>query len=173
MSQAQTRVLSTPELLEAILAHLPPSSLLQAQRISCTFQSVIQTSPTLQQALYLRPARPKPSGDWTINPLLRDCFLPWLVIAEDRWEMPSYEALEMLDWVKNEKRREAMLHADASWRKMFLIQPPPKTLTILRFCHSRGGDYISNGEVSFADEEQAAVTMGALYDIPHSFLRCE
>lgn len=173
MSEAQIRVFSTPELLEAILDQLPPRELLQAQRISRSFQSVIKTSPTLQQALYLRPALAKTSGEWSINPLLRDLFLPWLVIAENRWGMPSYDALGLLDWVTDSRRKKAMLHADATWRRMFLIQPPPTTLKIVQFCHSQGGDFISDGDVSFDDEEQDGVTMGALYDIPLSFLRYE
>ncbi|KAF4548780.1 Hypothetical protein D9617_25g061100 [Elsinoe fawcettii] len=52
---ATALVLSTPELLELILSHLPPIHLLLTQRTSTFFHHLITTSPLLQQLLFLRP----------------------------------------------------------------------------------------------------------------------
>ncbi|KAF2224209.1 hypothetical protein BDZ85DRAFT_196102 [Elsinoe ampelina] len=48
-------VLTTPELLELILSHLPPLQLLLTQRVSPLFHTLITTSPLLQTLLFFRP----------------------------------------------------------------------------------------------------------------------
>lgn len=170
MSPACTRVFETPELLEAILARLPPRDLLHAQRVSHGFQSIIKTSPKLQQALFFRPAPFKNSKSWTLNPLLRDLFLPWFIISENRWQLPEHDTLRLLDWSSSERTREAMLYSDASWRRMLLIQPPPKELLIDQYIHGQGGDDCATATVSFEDKNAQGVTMDILYDIPVQFL---
>ncbi|KAF2178603.1 hypothetical protein K469DRAFT_467003, partial [Zopfia rhizophila CBS 207.26] len=170
MASTYARVLNTPELLEAILAQLPPRDLLRAQCISCSFRDTIQASPTLQQALFFRPAPVKEPGVWTINPLLQDLFLPWRVFPETNWDLPEYATLELLDWNCSPETVAAFQHPSASWRRMFLIQPPSKKLAVIRHVHKRGGDSISRGELSFESNENDGVRMDALYDIPLSFL---
>ncbi|XXG97192.1 hypothetical protein Hte_003487 [Hypoxylon texense] len=89
------RVLSIPELLEAILLHLDMTTLLvSATRINKAWQAVINTSVLIQQALYLRPisteterfgwkdflesrkdsTSAQETGCPTINPLLKERF---------------------------------------------------------------------------------------------------
>jgi hypothetical protein len=78
MSSAQARVFAISELFEAILAELPPFDLLFAQSISRKFRTAITTSPKLQRLLFLRAAPLKDAQDWTLNPLLKEEFVPWL-----------------------------------------------------------------------------------------------
>lgn len=52
-------VLETTELLERILAHLPPKKIFELQRVSQHWKQAIATSPEIQELLFLRPA---PSG---------------------------------------------------------------------------------------------------------------
>ena len=52
---ASQNVFHVPELIEAILIHLPPRDLLLSQRISTHFLTTIRRSPTLQKLLFLLP----------------------------------------------------------------------------------------------------------------------
>lgn len=77
-----------------------------------------------------------------------------------------------------EKRRNAVLHPEASWRRMLVIQPPPLSLSISRNFNTNVGagtsrDSPGNGEdgvweagIAFPD----GLTMGALYDVTVSLL---
>lgn len=59
--QPQVKVLTTTELLEIILLHLDTRTLLiSAGRVCQTWKVLIQTSPTIQQALFFRPV-PNPN----------------------------------------------------------------------------------------------------------------
>ncbi|KAF2646711.1 hypothetical protein P280DRAFT_475553 [Massarina eburnea CBS 473.64] len=90
-------VLSTTELLELILTHLPlPDILTSAQRVCRTWHSVISTSPTLQTMLFFRPVLSSfeascptttttthphpfvPAPNFTVNPFLATAF-PFLL----------------------------------------------------------------------------------------------
>lgn len=161
-------VFSTPELLEAILLHLSPQHLLRAQLISRTFHSTIGTSPALQRALFFRSDPSIPSTSWTLNPLLRKHFLPFFVTPGDGVSMPGLSALHMLDWAASEKMKAAFLRADASWRRMLLIQPPPMDLHVASATDMQGGRALGAAEpLSFAP---GGVTMGLVYDIAESFV---
>jgi hypothetical protein len=185
MLSAQSRVLSIPELFEYVLAHLPPRSLLLAQRISHQFRAAIISSPHLQRQLYFHatppkgpnpkdpPASPHPhqhtppspdidsNNEWTLNPLLREIFVPWFVIPGDRRFSASRNDIERLDTLRTEASRDAFLRPEASWRKMLVVQPAPKTLTIVSFTHAMRSD--SRGEASIPFDN--SVTMGLIYDI--------
>lgn len=72
-SNAMTTVISTPELLELILWHLNPKTLLRSKQVCKYFRAVLN-SPTLSRALYLEAAptslsRNKDPEEY-INPLL-------------------------------------------------------------------------------------------------------
>jgi hypothetical protein len=174
MTSAQTRVLVTPELLEAILLQLRPlSDLLLAQLVSSNWQNAITSSPLLQQSLFLRAA-PRPLQQWTANPLLRQHFLPWFVVPTARYtfSMPTYDSLQTMDWMHQTPIRDAFLRQEASWRNMVFVQPPPRELNLVRIAEGQGGDY--EEKTVFTMEEGAeGVTMGMLYDITESFLRSE
>lgn len=70
---AYERVLATTEMLELTLFNLPMRDLLLAQRVSKRFKDVIDTSPTLQRALFFEPTpafTPMEKGVPAPNPLL-------------------------------------------------------------------------------------------------------
>jgi hypothetical protein len=66
--QPQTKVLTTPELLEIILLHLDTRTLLvSAPRVCRTWTVLIQSSPAIQQALFFQQTTPKSNlekGKW-------------------------------------------------------------------------------------------------------------
>nr|OQO30649.1 hypothetical protein B0A51_01535 [Rachicladosporium sp. CCFEE 5018] len=68
-------VLSLPELLSLILINVHASTLLFAQRVSKTFRATIQSSPTVQEALFfrLKPSNPR-QGPIVMNPWLTKSF---------------------------------------------------------------------------------------------------
>jgi hypothetical protein len=174
MTSARERVLSTAELLEAILSQLTPlNNLLHAQLISRCFHTAITSSPTLQQLLFFRPQNSTDPKQWTLNPLLQKHFVPWFAVVDtfDRWSRPSYVTLKGMDWTTS--KRDAFLRADASWRKMLLVQPPPPEIKLTRVTNTDGGDYKQEATVSFRDSPTAGVTMGVVYDVTESFLRKE
>ena len=57
VDNAMSSFISTPELLEAMLSHLPVCNVVSSMRVSRTFQHLIQTSPTLLSDLFLRPQK--------------------------------------------------------------------------------------------------------------------
>jgi hypothetical protein len=172
MSSASSRVFATPELLEAILIQLTPlNHLLHAQLISRTFHTVIANSPKLQQLLFFRTNTSRNPKDWSINPLLRQHFLPWSAPASGRFDSRDYDVLRRMDWTKSPATCDAFLRPEASWRNMLLMQPPPKSLKVVMWMHGQGGDSESIADVSFADKPAQGVTMGRVYDITESWLR--
>lgn len=173
MTSACEHVLSTPELLEAILIHVTPlHTLLHAQLVSQHFHSTILSSPKLQQLLFFRPS-PSPSQEWTVNPLLRKHFLPFFVVPGSRFKGSSrtFGMLQLLPWTRFEFRKQAFLRAEASWRRMLLMQPPPKELQVIEWCHAMGGDTESKKTITFDDTPAGCVTMGRVYDVAESFTR--
>jgi len=54
LTGAMQRALTTTELLEAILAELPPLDVLRAQQVCKYWQDVLQTSTTLQRKLFVK-----------------------------------------------------------------------------------------------------------------------
>jgi hypothetical protein len=54
---------------------------------------------------------------------------------------------------------------------MLLIQPPPKELQVIKWCHAMGGDTISKKTITFDDTPSGHVTMGRVWDIAEFFLR--
>lgn len=170
MPTAATRVLDTPELLEAILLYLPLRDLLHSQRVSCQFQAAVTSSPSIQRALFFRANRRKLGPqEWEINPLLREAFLPWFLYPKSEMDLPKFGTFEFLDWNSSEQKQIAYARPEASWRRMFLIQPPPQKLTVKQYHNSMGGDSEAAGELLFDADENDGVRMDVLYDIPFSF----
>jgi hypothetical protein len=127
------QVLSTPELLEAILLNLPISSLLRLQRLNRTFNTVISTSPSIQRALFFSPA--PASSDPCPNPLLKHKPSAWFLdrrrsnsIAYRSWHWPDSDELK---WDgEREAKRHVYGREEASWRRMLVVQPPVTRLKV-------------------------------------------
>ncbi|CAO2648734.1 Nn.00g096830.m01.CDS01 [Neocucurbitaria sp. VM-36] len=175
MTTACEQVFGTAELLEAVLFQLytvaPQIELLCAQLVSRQFHVAIASSPRIQQLLFLRAEPVNGRKPWRLNPLLREHFVPWFVgPISDRWAMPTSKSIQSLDWTSSGKR-DAFMRAEASWRRMLVVQTPPKHISVVRFCHAKGGDLRQGAKVSFAGSPAGGVTMGLLYDITESFVR--
>lgn len=187
------RVLAIYELLELILINLPMRDLLRSQRVCRTWHSAIQTSPTIQQALFFSPKRRKhpvcPEREtWEANQLLQVEFPPWFQLAyiKSRWDWPMARSFNDLPWARDEKRCEAFMRPDASWRRMLLTQPPIRDVQIvvkcdhvrnlinddyLRFVGHRQPHEAPPGADSLFSElsKESGVTMGFLYDVTQDF----
>lgn len=72
---AETRVIGTPELLEAILSYLPARDLIVTMRVSSTFRNLIHSSPTLLRNLFLLPR--KEPFETTSLVVLDETTWPW------------------------------------------------------------------------------------------------
>ncbi|OCK73612.1 hypothetical protein K432DRAFT_430496 [Lepidopterella palustris CBS 459.81] len=182
---AQTRVLSTPELLEIILLALDTRSLLLAQRISTHFLAVITLSPRIQHKLFFRPRpvssklfphhispSPSPSTEtsWILNPLLALHFpLFFLPKHPSSWyDLPTYDSFGLLPWAESEELRERFMRPEASWRRMLVTQPPSTRLGVVKTVSSRGRE---RGVAGWVEAEgDRGVTMAMLYDIALAFV---
>lgn len=127
-------VFAIPELAEKILLNLPIKELLaNAQRVCKSWHTIIEHSPRLQQALFFSPL---PGG------LLKLLFLgsgrKALRWTEDPSDHRYHKVLanpfnkylrELGVYSGNiDKRKEAFLREDASWRRMLVCQPPTNNL---------------------------------------------
>ncbi|PYH28645.1 uncharacterized protein BO87DRAFT_381174 [Aspergillus neoniger CBS 115656] len=156
------RSLLIPEILERILIQLDIHTLLFSQRVCTAWASLMQQSPSLQQALFFAPAQ-WPKEDIIYNPLLikhfppffpgtihnelvkpRDCypphFLPMQYVGnENAWSHPVKDDLTRAEVFYSELplqkyplRRKAYLYPEASWRRMLTQQPPAPHIPVLR-----------------------------------------
>lgn len=113
MGRALNRALGIFELLERILLELPMVDILLVQRVCRRWKAVIQDSLPLQRALFLAPLDPlrfdsdEFSYQLTFNPLL-----------QSRGFFPSWASLNVAF------RIPRAVDPNASWRRMYLTQPP-------------------------------------------------
>ncbi|KAJ7692869.1 hypothetical protein B0H17DRAFT_1060892 [Mycena rosella] len=162
MSTARDTVVSTPELLALILAQLPMRDLLlTAPLISKTWHEVT-LSPTVQRALFFQPD-PSPSAPIT-NPLLMEVFPPFFAPeGTNRWAWPgTASSIASMPWAK---APEAFKRADASWRRMLLVQPPAQKMIVVETCHGQMGDSESRTVL-----HDGPLRMGQLYDLAVPFV---
>jgi hypothetical protein len=158
---------SIPELLENILRHLPPIDILRHQRVCRHWHTVITTSTSLQQALFFRAK--VGAQEPQFNPLLQSLFPP---MFDSKTVIPSmYEhyidQIYEMSWYKNIERRKNVLREDASWQRMFPIQPPAKIDKLLFqwSCGCAGG----SKSVVLLDkaqrEQEPGAKMGFVFDV--------
>jgi hypothetical protein len=141
MQDAAGHVFSTPELLESILLQLPLSDLLIRAPLVCHhFHDTISQSIALQQALYFAPKTDAKRS--TPNPLLINGNMALFVdkrfkldngkkgFAKYSW--PNDPAADLKPFKpKSEPQHDSITRKEASWRKMLVIQPPVKVLSII------------------------------------------
>jgi hypothetical protein len=155
---ARDRVLATPELLEAILLHLPLNELLTtAQLVSSTFHDTISDSISIQQALFFLPDL-SPSAFGSPCPLLHHCgestfsderHVPLLPTEMTDWQKwpDRNDGLQPLMWQEYARKIKAYTVKGATWRRMLVVQPPIRELSL------NGGNVLRN---------EVGVTMGQL-----------
>ena len=172
-------VIHIPELLQSILILLPLRSLLLSQRVCRTFKLLIDSSPSLQRALYFRPAPSASFRRQERNHLLAEVFAPWFpsttrpVTGMRRRDLrnPDWNSsnrpgthterqdLRNLDWNSSDEKREAYMRSGASWRRMLVAQPPLRKLAVYRGVHAKLDDSLDRAEVTCD-----GITMGLLVD---------
>lgn len=131
---AFNKVIAVPELEELILFHLSINEILRVQIVSHHWQDLITRSPSIQKKLFLQPNEDA-SGKPQLNPLLKELF-PLLLRTQcaagcgfrcpDEAEMVSLIQLMEEPFFSDPDKRARVLREDASWRKMFPIQPPAR-----------------------------------------------
>jgi len=136
---AMEEVLAMPELLEAILLHLPLSQILMtAQLVSPFFHETITDSPMLQQALFFMPASMDKPYLSKPNPMLthgaNSRFIDerenrYLGTEDTKW--PSDGAFKQLNWEEWTRKHRKYTVRGASWRRMLVVQPPIQELEFL------------------------------------------
>ncbi|OCK77299.1 hypothetical protein K432DRAFT_384818 [Lepidopterella palustris CBS 459.81] len=116
------------ELLEQILSYLEPLSLLRLQRVNKHWQRVISSSYILRRELFLDPIPNKTSTDEpSINPFLQIAFPQYGAIDCEFttvWDMDALLIHLELRTTPDDRQAEAQLYPDASWRLMYVTQPP-------------------------------------------------
>ncbi|KAJ7890903.1 hypothetical protein B0H14DRAFT_3428779 [Mycena olivaceomarginata] len=116
MSAARETVISTPELLEATLSHLPMHDLLVSAPLVSKMWQATTLTPILQRALFFQPDPSSPRGP---NPLLAKSFFPFFT-SDEVW-MWSARDIGAMPWANTYK---AFRRRQASWRRMLVMQPP-------------------------------------------------
>ncbi|KAF2432867.1 hypothetical protein EJ08DRAFT_677124 [Tothia fuscella] len=159
---ASQQVLTTTELIENILSHLPPVTLYNLRKVNKYWASLIQTSPTLRQNLWLTPSGPAitPSHSkslkrqFTINPVLYSL----RIFSTDRGGQ-GYPYLHFVCRLRFPPRWRTK---DAFWRDMQITDPPVKSIFLRsswldKYAENEGG--VTAGQLSDMLEFQT----GALY----------
>ena len=140
---ASHRLLGTSEVLEMILLHLPIRDLLLAQRTCKWLKSVITESPPLQRALFFKPVYALPAEDFRMG---KACCTEHQLLPGDllvcnsklrvygnplfEWAFGTAEGEEEQSRDKELELPPAFAYRKASWRRMFITQPPLPRVTI-------------------------------------------
>ena len=127
---AQTQFFATQELLEMLLVHLPIRDiLLRAPLVSKHWKATIDTSPTLQHALFFRPV---PGKTLRLYDSIRNPYVSFWAEKEDAEHIhtvfanPFYLGLKKRSQQQEEvtgRQRTALDRPEASWRRMRIVQP--------------------------------------------------
>jgi hypothetical protein len=177
---ATKRTLAIPELLEIILSHLPIRDLLLGQRVCRLWQQCITASSLLQQRLFFK-SKPMPEnvtetgGDggpkhhtlWETNPLLAT-ILPTVKLPHEEF----HKDFEFSSWMRPEEEndmrfRKAIMRPDASWRRMYPIQPPARIheIRLWGLCCGDSDDEWVSIRKEYEYMQQHGSTMGFIYDV--------
>ncbi|KAF7377264.1 F-box domain protein [Mycena sanguinolenta] len=155
MSIAQTTVISSPELLEHTLTHLPMRDLLVTAPLVSQMWHAITLTTTLQRLLFFEPDT---SSGRAENPLLVELFPPFFAQGgRGRWTWPNFEAIKTMAW---SKAPDAFKRPEASWRRMLVTQPPARRLVMTERSHAQDGDFVRRGVL-----DDPCLRMGVLYDL--------
>ncbi|OOF90077.1 hypothetical protein ASPCADRAFT_20905, partial [Aspergillus carbonarius ITEM 5010] len=115
------RIFHIPDILEEILFHLDPTTLLLSQRVCTLWHILIKGSSRCQTALFFKPSTSiSLAANRTLNPFfntsLRNHFLRnRLSRPPPRWKTFSQMQSD---------RAHTFSRPEASWREMLLQQPP-------------------------------------------------
>jgi F-box domain len=162
-------VFSIPELLETVLLQLSLRDLLHAQRVSQVWKDIIKNSPLLQKKLFFQPISDE-DHEPEFNPFFQSLFPPFFDLDDfgSQYDCHKPSAIYELEWYKDGDFRGRVMRPEASWRRMFPVQPPAK----IEHVTLRGGCYCSGEERTegaIRDEFQTlqgnGATMGFIWDV--------
>jgi len=169
------RVLLVAELFEAILLQLPHRDLLLAQAVSRHWRDTILTSPRIQQKLFFQPVSNTNHGP-ELNPLLQWLLPPFFgpqinapYATTDAIEsFTPNDAIKNLGWYADQHYRDIVLRREASWRRMYPVQPPARIESSLKIGECCLQEFYETPvEVKGHQRElqQEGAQMGLLYDV--------
>ncbi|CAI7582843.1 unnamed protein product [Penicillium glandicola] len=160
LTPAQSHALSIPEIFELILLNLDTRTLLtKATRICHAWSHFINSSPSIQWALFFRPLDNPLNKAKIQNPLLAETFpsiFHQFALSSERnanknndpdtdttdEKTTSNITFTTFDMVQNPHKWDAYIRPEASWRRMLVQQPPVYTLSLLRSNVGHGGQYL-------------------------------
>ncbi|KXL45853.1 hypothetical protein M433DRAFT_143611 [Acidomyces richmondensis BFW] len=182
-NSAANQVMRLPELLELILLHLPQKDLLLCQRVSSSFRHTIQGSVRCQRALFFAPdwnlagrrfdaystfnrPGPKPQNNSLLLRAFPGCYPTITLVIVNDSPTPMEAAIgrrssEHWSWdvypatFPSLPSSPAVTYPEASWRRMYLSQPPCTSLHLVRRWQR---------SANAAMEHAAGITMGDFYD---------
>ncbi|EON69843.1 hypothetical protein W97_09106 [Coniosporium apollinis CBS 100218] len=178
MSSSVHHAFSVIELVALILLQLPLIDLFRVQRVCSRWRNIVQTFRSIQQVLFLRGLNryARPSAAYTsihklqgwfhksgqssviyaINPLIKR--QGW---SCDHRDGETEVRLHQQHWFLN---RRSYDRPNASWRGMFVTQPPTKRLKLYRVF--RGGMFygVRGNEMRHSEEfvDEGGITLGFL-----------
>ncbi|PYH34726.1 uncharacterized protein BO87DRAFT_425411 [Aspergillus neoniger CBS 115656] len=135
------KIVLIPEVLEQVLVELDATTLLLSQRVCHLWNSLIETSPTLQRALFFRPEKQSPTEDQnpkrTTNPFM-DKLLKHFVSNprsvnstqdSSNW-LRLFMSLQTTNHQRLGRKQHPYSRPEASWREMLLDQPPTPSIPV-------------------------------------------
>jgi hypothetical protein len=103
-----------------------PDGLLKCTMVCSDWNNIIQGTDLLQEHLFLKPADPENGSCRKLNPVLQSHFAP--ILCPDLARPCNYADIATLAWARefsvNESKCRAFTRSEASWREMFVSQPP-------------------------------------------------
>ncbi|KAK6971716.1 putative MFS transporter, partial [Favolaschia claudopus] len=154
-------VMSTPELLELILVDVPLRDLLLVAPLVCEIWRATTKTPTIQRLLFFLPDRSVSETEKIFNPFLQKKFPPFFEVPGEGscgWCRLSFWDLKSMPWFR--KRAKAFKYAEASWRRMYITQPPTQRMLVVDSKHAEG-----HWQERWGAFESMSLRMGFLYDL--------
>ncbi|KAF9062904.1 hypothetical protein BDP27DRAFT_1335988 [Rhodocollybia butyracea] len=158
MFLASHAVLRVPELLDRILCLVDIRSLLLAAQLVChDWYNLIIHSPSIQQALHLRPRR-NTGGERIQNAFLAELFPPWF--DNDKAGAEGYKPHEFLRMALA-SNRDVLLKENPTLDRMLVAQPPVLRVGIWKKSHDMRRDGHKFEMLEFPN----GLRMGEFYEV--------
>lgn len=173
---ARHRFFLIHELVGLCLEQADTLGLINCLRVCRLWKDIIERSQSLQERLFMVPMQHVQgvTGPTRWNPILNSHFSPLLAIQTSQlaatadivaWETDKcrYEDLERVSWARDgidtdASARLAYSRPEASWRNMFVSQPPITSLSWFHTWVCTAGN--GHGHRKYAE----AITIGVLWD---------
>ena len=154
------RVLHMPEVLEHVLLFTDVESVMAMERVNKKLRNIIDASPKLQRAIYL-----KPSLESTDTPVQRctafgsDCSGFQTTAFEVNFG--PHDGVEAT--VQKTGPNDTLPHMGTRWLRMLICQPPMKIMAVIasQFCQNCGSWSLETHKQLSSD---TGITVGDLYD---------